>query len=327
MTVSILNTIPRERPIWVFNEDSFPCQCCNPAVAMDGGKWTCLSNKVSWLVVDEQPDLTKDHDACVCDGSCGDVFHKGTYLTFAYAQVIGLTWGDLYWLWNREELSKLSAEEIAKRNAEEAERLAREEAQRDLESLSAKLAEKARNHEIKAHYKCNKGKKESYPCKYLYSCVGERKTGGAKPTTLHISSECWSHAYTDPLTGERIEKHACWNLHPGEEGWCKEWETNRLFKPEMVFQRGGMVCGSGRPENRCHGEGQKTFKSFKSSDRPKHSDRPRQDSNKPRPDRQPRQETTRPPRFYNSNTEAQQKPVAKKTQNAFAAIDDSSDSD
>lgn len=319
---------------------------------MDGGKWTCLSNKVSWLVVDEIPDLTKKHDACVCDGSCGDVFHKGTYLTFAYAQVIGLTWGDLYWLWNREELSKLSAEEITKRNAEEAERLAREEAQRDLESLSAKLAEKARNHEIKAHYKCNKGKKENYPCKYLYSCVGERKTGGAKPSTLHISSECWSHAYTDPLTGERVEKHACWNLHPGEEGWCKEWETNRLFKPEIVFQRGGVGSGSdsgsGRPENRGHGgrpenRGGAAFRPFKSSDR--HSDRPpRQDNyNRPeqrprqenynrqerntRPDRQPRQESTRPPRFYNSNTEAQQKPVAKKTQNAFAAIDDSSDSD
>jgi hypothetical protein len=331
MTISILNTIPTKSPIWVFNEDSFPCKCCNPAVAMDDGKWTCLTTNVSWLVVDEQPDLTKPHEPCVCDGSCGDKFHKGLYLTFAYADVIGLTWGDLYWLWSREELSQLSPEEIAKRNAEEAERQAREEAQKELESLSSKLAEKARNHEIKAHYKCNKGKKENYPCKYLYSCVGERKTGGAKPTTLHISSECWSHSYTDPLTGQRIEKHACWNLHPGEEGWCKEWETNRLYKPELTFQRIMSKPENrderrpenrdqrkfNRPENRDHKSSGGQFKPFRSE----------QKQFKPENNVNRNTGASKPPRFYNST-----KPVAvvaskPKTQNSFAVIDDSSDSE
>jgi len=73
--------------------------------------------------------------------------------------------------------------------------------------------------------------KKQTPCSRLYSCVGDKSTGGAKPTTRHISSECWSHERTDPRTGQKVIKHVCPWLHPGEEGWMAEWETNRLWKP------------------------------------------------------------------------------------------------
>jgi hypothetical protein len=142
-----------------------------------------------------------------------------------------MSWGDLDQLWTEEELSRLTRKQRAALTAEQEAKRAQEEAAAELEALSRKLASKARDHEIKAGYKCNKGKKEMAPCKYLYDPKGDRSTGGARPTTLHITTECWSHSYTDPATGERIEKHACWFLHPGEDGWCKEWETNRLFRP------------------------------------------------------------------------------------------------
>ena len=74
-------------------------------------------------------------------------------------------------------------------------------------------------------------------CTRLYSCVGDKASGGAKPSTLHVSSECWSHERTDPLTGQRIVKHVCPFLHPGEPGWHNEWLTNRLWTPPAAPTR------------------------------------------------------------------------------------------
>lgn len=253
--------LPTERPVWVFNEDSFPCSCCNPAVAMEGGLWTCLREKGSWIVLDELPDLSVPHCAAVCDGTCGDVFHRGIYLLMAYSETLGLTWGDVDYLCTKEELAKLSEAERAAREAEEEARRRREEAEAELKALSAKLASKARDHEIKAGYTCNKGKKEMRPCKYLYSCEGDRKSGGARPTTLHISSECWSHAYTDPTTGQRVEKHCCWYLHPGEEGWLKEWNRNRNFVPAQQQQPPSRFAAlSDKPSNRNYNDRRQTQK-------------------------------------------------------------------
>ncbi|NBV77690.1 hypothetical protein EBR66_06020 [bacterium] len=68
-------------------------------------------------------------------------------------------------------------------------------------------------------------------CLRLYSCVGDKHTGGAKPTTMHVSSECWSHERICPVTGNLLTPHKCPFLHPGEPGWHKEWMTNRLWQP------------------------------------------------------------------------------------------------
>jgi hypothetical protein len=73
--------------------------------------------------------------------------------------------------------------------------------------------------------------KKNIPCARLYSCVGDKRTGGAKPTTRHVSSECWSHERIDPETGELLTPHKCPWLHPGEPGWLPQWNTDRLFKP------------------------------------------------------------------------------------------------
>jgi hypothetical protein len=73
--------------------------------------------------------------------------------------------------------------------------------------------------------------KKDCPCARLYSCVGDKSTGGAKPTTRHISSECWSHERVCPETGARLKPHKCPWLHPGEPGWHTQWNTDRLWRP------------------------------------------------------------------------------------------------
>lgn len=195
---------------------------------MEDNKWQCAKGK-QWFVVDELPDLTKPHEAWMCDGSCDSAFHKGVNLAEAYAVFMGVSWGELDQYWIDEELSKLSEAERKAHEAEKEAQLAREAAKKELESFSNLIANRVRQHEILANCKNNIGKKILRPCKWLYSCRGDRSTGGSKPTTLYVSSECWSHAYTDPETGKRVEKHVCWHLHPDEEGWCKEWNKNRNY--------------------------------------------------------------------------------------------------
>ncbi len=73
--------------------------------------------------------------------------------------------------------------------------------------------------------------KKDCPCARLYSCVGDKSTGGARPTTSHVSSECWSHERVCPRTGDLLKPHKCPWLHPGEPGWLPQWNTDRLFKP------------------------------------------------------------------------------------------------
>jgi hypothetical protein len=73
--------------------------------------------------------------------------------------------------------------------------------------------------------------KKNAPCARLYSCVGDKSTGGLKPTTRHVSSECWSHERIDPETGELLTPHKCPWLHPGEPGWQAQWNTDRLWRP------------------------------------------------------------------------------------------------
>ena len=104
--------------------------------------------------------------------------------------------------------------------------------------------------EIQARKNLKRGeavKKNPCPCSRLYSCVGDKSTGGAKPTTRHVSSECWSHERTDPLTGAIIAKHVCPWLHPGEPGWHAEWMTDRFWKPAA---EAAAPTRSWEPENR-----------------------------------------------------------------------------
>lgn len=129
-------------------------------------------------------------------------------------------------------------------------------------------------HAMSSRYKSNVGRKECAPCRSLYDWQRDRKCCG----TNYISSDCWSHEFVDGLTSEFINEttgsllplagkygiqnaiknkgasivrknekfvllwspHNCWMLHPGEQGWLKEWEHNRKFTAQPSNRFAGL---------------------------------------------------------------------------------------
>jgi hypothetical protein len=139
----------------------------------------------------------------------------------------GTTWGDIMY---KEEMYNESIKTPEEKLKESEEKL-KEAKQSEIDLLSYEMRLKAERIAIKNGLMANKRgpvevKKVYQPCKFLYSCVGTP----AKPTTLHVSSECWSHDYVCPKTNKRITKHACNRMHPGESGWRNEWNMNRNFR-------------------------------------------------------------------------------------------------
>jgi hypothetical protein len=145
---------------------------------------------------------------------------------------VGLSWGDL---WAEEDAlreSKMSA----------AEKEARAEALREAEranELAIQAAERARKAErvavrVGVYRKSAVSTKIAQPCKFLYDCKGTP----AKPTTRRVTTECWSHEYTDPESGKRVCRHVCDRMHPGEAGWCPEWDGNPSYRPAGAGPQG-----------------------------------------------------------------------------------------
>ena len=96
-------------------------------------------------------------------------------------------------------------------------------------------------------------------CTRLYSCVGTKQTGGARPTTLHVSSEGFTHRAF--LAG--TVKEDCPFAHPGDSSWHAEWMTNcnwrpatqaaepvRVFNGGSAAQRFSALAGGQRPPQR-----------------------------------------------------------------------------
>jgi hypothetical protein len=105
------------------------------------------------------------------------------------------------------------------------------ESERTIAAFRQKLIEEKVATEARRNLKRGDAvEKKACPCARLYSCVGDKSTGGAKPTTRHVSSECWSHERVCPQTGKLLTPHKCPWLHPGEPGWQKQWQTDRMWK-------------------------------------------------------------------------------------------------
>lgn len=258
-------------PVWRYDESesNFPCGCCSPTHAMEGGLWTCQRKMTSdtpyksWFVIDDELDLTKPHDMRMCNGTCGNAFHAEFY-QLAQCDMKGETWGDLLQTWDEERLGEMTAQEratlIAQEKAAEAEsnRLA------PLIQFRKFVMGKAEHKALSSRYSTNKGRKENRPCPDLYT------PDHRKPTTPGVTSECWAHEVTDPMTKEFINPitkeylplaasyhirelvdskkavvlkntegewvlkhvvHVCWNQHPGEAGWLDQWMTDHSYQP------------------------------------------------------------------------------------------------
>jgi hypothetical protein len=208
-----------------------PCRCCSVAGAFEDNEdfWTCQNTGRRWLVVDAPPDMSKPHSAERCLGDCA--FHRlmTPYIArFQRASLMGISWADLL----DEEQDALdslkSAEQLAYEREKRAAAIA--EAMRATE-LACAASHIRRVQESQAYKYAERGKIYE-PCKKLYSCEKATVKGRelAVPTTLHVSSECWRYEYTDPESGKLICPHACNWLHPGEDGWQDEWDTDRTNK-------------------------------------------------------------------------------------------------
>lgn len=221
----------------------YPCSCCSPMTAWEDDHWTCSRLDRTYTFVDSKPNMSMAHPIEFCDGLCGNPLHSADMRTLTKGVALGLYWGDIAMMWEQEEFNQLTATQQAARLEKEAADWAEEQRVGKIRSEACHIASKARDHEIRAHCRENVGKKIRTPCKYLYSCAGDKHSGGAKPTTKHITTECWSHSYIDPLTKKRIEKKACWYTHPGEDGWCPEWVQDRFFKPADMASATGWRSG------------------------------------------------------------------------------------
>ena len=139
--------------------------------------------------------------------------------------------GDPEWDAFEAECAKRAAEREANAEfyrAQEAKALLAYQQRRIEEKVADESKMRLNRDQLKSGVKMEK---KACPCARLYSCVGDKSTGGAKPTTRHVSSECWSHERKCPETGALLAPHRCPWLHPGEPGWLPQWNTDRLFKP------------------------------------------------------------------------------------------------
>jgi hypothetical protein len=154
------------------------------------------------------------------------VFGEETAAQLCFA-AIGGSWYDMFYrVDNDPDWEAVVAKYCATKQAREAEEARKLAAYRQ-KQIEEKVAEEARRNLKKGQ----QVEKNGRLCTRLYSCVGDKHSGGAKPTTMHVSSECWSHERRCPETGAMLTPHKCPFLHPGEPGFHKEWMTNRLWLP------------------------------------------------------------------------------------------------
>lgn len=97
------------------------------------------------------------------------------------------------------------------------------------------------------------------PCKFLYNCQGTP----ARPTTMHITTECWSHEKgICPWAHPAMPARAAMTLAdgtrvpaspaiPADALWCPQWATDRLFRPVTPENR---FTDLAKSQDHHHGE-------------------------------------------------------------------------
>ena len=189
---------------WTFNDADTPCLCCNPFEAIEHNQWTCYASGRSWLIVDEPTE----------------------------------TWGDEAEAYYAEAEALMTmaekAERLRKETAEAAERGLTLEASRMFNYAESQKLLNTRGKGRERHI----GKVDE-PCKFLYcdekapksqwktNDKGERCAPVRKAL---MGSECWAHEYHHPKTKVLMAPHTCKRLHPNEDGWRSEWNTDRTFR-------------------------------------------------------------------------------------------------
>ena len=224
---------------------------------MEDGFWNCKERR--WLIVDES--FMDEHTAATCDGSCGNPLHGGFFRELVCAELSGIGWGDVVSEWEDDELMALTPAQKAARSAAKEAKEAEQLRLAPLLKEHHAQVDRMRRCRMTAHEKRNKGRKDAAPCRSLYDFQRE---GGCQ--TLHVSTECWAHEFTDALSAEIVDvksgalkpmaeslyirdalaakecgifrltdgrfvlkwlPHVCYMSHPGEATWSPEWMKNR----------------------------------------------------------------------------------------------------
>ena len=181
------------------------------------------------------------HSSQLCSGSCPD--HPLLTTSFLRAERLytqwGIGWGDTVYDEMVQEEKNESADAKQKRlNAAAAADL---QASLGIQSFDMKnYAEEVAITVRKGLKRHEESKKICKPCKWLYCNEAAPKALWFKgadgklcaPKVSYVTgAQCWAHEYVDPKTQVKKAPHKCPYLHPGEEGWCSEWQKNSLFSP------------------------------------------------------------------------------------------------
>jgi hypothetical protein len=156
-------------------------------------------------------------------------------------------YGNLSWhSVNEASLREMEASLTSQQKAEKAEKALVEEVEKAL-ALEAnrmfKYAEEQKHLNSKGKGRERHIDKVDAPCKWLYCNEAAPKslwTTNSKgercaPLLKGLSgSQCWAHEYQDPKSKAWIKPHTCKRLHPNEDGWRDEWNTDRCFSPSAA---------------------------------------------------------------------------------------------
>ena len=191
---------------WPFNDTSYPCNCCCPGTAIEDNLWIC-KNSQEWLIVDP------NHNSWA-----NQVYEE--QLLAEQAETLDQKLARLNKAAAEEAISKLSVMSFEMQNHAE------------MMAIKSRIGVKRNEN----------SRKVQKPCKWLYcdekapkSLWRKNKEGKlCAPSTSEVRSECWAYEYVDPKTKQKKKPHTCPFLHPGEEGWCQEWFTNKFFDAQAT---------------------------------------------------------------------------------------------
>jgi hypothetical protein len=222
-------------------DDVYPCNCCAQNDAMhycreyDITFWYCIREEVMFRMEDNP-----NRDRILCpEFSDGMIAYRQRRLRYCLENNIPPTWSMImdeedY----QEELTMTDEKRAAKAAAK-----ALADAEQDLIQESSRMfnyAESQRHLNSRGRGKDRHIDKIDEPCKFLYCdesvpmSLWKKDDRGKLCAPIRIAltgSECWAHEYHDPRSKALKAPHTCKRLHPNEDGWRGEWNTNRTFRP------------------------------------------------------------------------------------------------